>query len=766
MGQFVSSCSKAISFHIPMFKFPNNCVDELQNALRKAGLESSNLIVAIDYTKSNEWTGKRTFHGKCLHDIDPTGFRLNPYQSVIRIIGQTLEVFDEENHLVPAFGFGDANTKGTSCFRFLPSIAEGFVNVLRSYKQITPNVQLSGPTNFAPVIKETIRIVNHTRQYYVLLIIADSQVTCEKDTANAIVEASYYPLFGVGDGPWDAMEEYNDKLPRRLFDNFQFIEYNKVLEFNRQNPDVGFATAALMEIPEQYKSILELGILHEDFISTRRSKADAMKFASYNDLQNELLSQGLEKANMLIAIDYTKSNESIINTFDLALKVFVSDQPIRVFGFGDVNTRDTSYFEFPQTCQTFKQVLECYTTTTPSIKLAGPTSFTPVIEKAIEIVKEINQYHLLILLADGQITCEMETLNTIVKASNYPLSILMIGIGDGPWDMMNTYTDNLPKRHFDNFHFVPLNQTLQFNYDHPEIGFATAALSVIPRQYKTIKDGTTAIPTESHQFQAVPTESHKFQAIPDSYETFEELQKALRRSGLESSNLVLAIDYTKSNTWTGERSFQGKCLHYIDPRGAELNPYQKVILTLGRTLEAFDDDNLIPAFGFGDIHTGGNSCFNMGVNSQPCQGFAQVLTRYNQLTPTLKLSGPTNFAPVIRQTIDIVRQSQQYHILVIVADGQVSNEQDTADAIVQASNYPISIIMVGVGDGPWDMMNEFDDNLPQRRFDNFQFVEYAKVLQYNKINPDIGFATAALMEIPEQYKLIRKMGLLSTQAQF
>ena len=264
-----------------------------------------------------------------------------------------------------------------------------------------------------------------------------------------------------------------------------------------------------------------------------------------------------------------------------------------------------------------------------------------------------------------------------------------------------------------------------------------------------------------------PRPSNSFCPIPDHYNSISEVQAAIRAAGLESSNLILAVDFTKSNTWTGRESFNNRCLH--DVSGGR-NPYQHVIEVLGSTLSEFDDDNLIPAYGFGDSSTGDRGCFPFNKDGSPCYGFEQVLERYSSIAREVRLAGPTCFAPVIRQAIQIVAEEQSYHILIIIADGQVTDSSvngETARAIIEASGYPLSIITVGVGDGPWGTMNSYDDELPARNFDNFQFVEYNAMCSSHMLSPtssgklEARFALNALMEIPDQYKFIKSTGLLN-----
>ncbi|XVF43866.1 hypothetical protein PTKIN_Ptkin02bG0074700 [Pterospermum kingtungense] len=264
----------------------------------------------------------------------------------------------------------------------------------------------------------------------------------------------------------------------------------------------------------------------------------------------------------------------------------------------------------------------------------------------------------------------------------------------------------------------------------------------------------------------------KYSRIADNYQTLDQVTAALAQAGLESSNLIVGIDFTKSNEWTGARSFNHRSLHHI---GNGQNPYEQAISIIGQSLSAFDEDNLIPCYGFGDASTHDQDVFSFFPDERFCNGFEEVLSRYREIVPHLRLAGPTSFAPIIEMAMTIVEQSGgQYHVLLIIADGQVTRsvdtehgqlspqEQKTIDAIVRASEYPLSIVLVGVGDGPWDMMREFDDNIPARAFDNFQFVNFTEIMSKitNPARKQAEFALSALMEIPAQYKATIELGLL------
>ena len=213
----------------------------------------------------------------------------------------------------------------------------------------------------------------------------------------------------------------------------------------------------------------------------------------------------------------------------------------------------------------------------------------------------------------------------------------------------------------------------------------------------------------------------------------------------------------------------------------------------GETLAAFDDDNQIPVYGFGDARTHDSAVFSFVPGDAPASGFDGVLAAYRAIMPSVSLAGPTSFGPAIRRAIQAVKDSGgQYHVAVIICDGQMTRatsvdagelspqERDTVNAIVEASSWPLSIVCIGVGDGDdgWQYMKELDDHVPERAFDNFQFVPFDETLARAQRSAassgsdaasikramEATFALHALMELPQQFHAINTLGLLGSAA--
>ncbi|XP_075644353.1 E3 ubiquitin-protein ligase RGLG4-like [Castanea sativa] len=244
---------------------------------------------------------------------------------------------------------------------------------------------------------------------------------------------------------------------------------------------------------------------------------------------------------------------------------------------------------------------------------------------------------------------------------------------------------------------------------------------------------------------------------------------ALSKEALKASKLLIGIDFTRSNEWTGKVSFNNRGLHGV---GDAPNPYEKAMSVIGTTLAPFDEDNLITCFGFGEEITHDQEVFSFHSEHSPCHCLEETLSCYRKIAQNAKLAGPTSYAPVIEAAIDTVEKSGgQYHVF---SDGQVTKsnttsdkdlspqEEETLQLIVNARSYLLSIVLVRVGDGPWEDMKNFGDELHARKCQNFQMVNLAEIMSTNATftEKEIAFALAALREIPYQYKAAVENGIL------
>ncbi|NXX65121.1 CPNE1 protein, partial [Spizella passerina] len=89
----------------------------------------------------------------------------------------------------------------------------------------------------------------------------------------------------------------------------------------------------------------------------------------------------------------------------------------------------------------------------------------------------------------------------------------------------------------------------------------------------------------------------------------------------------------------------------------------------------------------------------------PCVvGIQGIADAYHQILLQIQLYRPTNFSPIINHVASFAAHmlqqgtAAQYFILLIITDGEITDLDQTRQAIVNASNLPMSIIIVGVGE--------------------------------------------------------------------
>lgn len=220
-------------------------------------------------------------------------------------------------------------------------------------------------------------------------------------------------------------------------------------------------------------------------------------------------------------------------------------------------------------------------------------------------------------------------------------------------------------------------------------------------------------------------------------------------------NISLAIDFTSSN---GLKTSNNSLHYFSETKESE---YAQAIRLLGEILSKYDSDSRIPVFGFGGIPTWHTDLvkhdfsLTKDENNPFAPDFEQVINIYKSTLPEIELKGPTYFAPIIRRQLRMIEEYKEntYSILIIITDGDIDDYDETVSLIVEASDKPLSIIIVGVGYESFLKMENLDGD--QKALRNKKGVEWKRdIVQFVRFrNFKLNlhhFTEKALEEVPLQ----------------
>ncbi|XP_058752933.1 protein BONZAI 3-like [Vicia villosa] len=292
--------------------------------------------------------------------------------------------------------------------------------------------------------------------------------------------------------------------------------------------------------------------------------------------------------------------------------------------------------------------------------------------------------------------------------------------------------------------------------NHVLIGKMQKSVADLEKLYQEKKGANFVMPSKHHGQEKVL----KGQLFVDQYCEKEQFSFIDYISSGFELNFMVAVDFTASNG----NPQQPDSLHYISGSG-QLNSYQKAIMEVGEVIQFYDSDKRFPAWGFGGKIPGGtvSHCFNLNGNpaSSEVVGVEGIMEAYASALHTVRLSGPTLFGPVINMAAHMAAESlssnnsTKYYVLLIITDGVVTDLQESINAVVNASDLPLSILIVGVGNADFTSMEILDADNGRRLESSTGRVATRDLVQFVPMREvhsgQISVVQALLEELPNQF---------------
>ena len=172
----------------------------------------------------------------------------------------------------------------------------------------------------------------------------------------------------------------------------------------------------------------------------------------------------------------------------------------------------------------------------------------------------------------------------------------------------------------------------------------------------------------------------------------------------------------------------------------------------------YDYDQLFPCYGFcAKINNKSAQLFNLNFQPDPNIHLIQnAIDLYHKTLRVVHLWGPNYFTPILKATNNMIRAENdklKYNVLMILTDGMIDDVDNTINELVAGSFLPLSIIIIGVGNADFSIMNVLDaDENPLKDSKGTlaarDLVQFVPFLKYE--NDPERLAQEVLAEIPKQ----------------